>query len=583
MSLIRQNQLVLADFCYSNRLFYLTSFYIYIIMIVCCGNFLKFRILRIPHHKKSKIIINKKEVLYLVEKIWIYILVGVLALIVGGIVGYFIGYMLRKKYAEKTIGSAEKEAERIVADAVKAGEARRKEMIVEAKEDILKAKTEADRENKERRQEILRLENKALAKEETLERKIENFERKEETLNRKIKENEKLGEEIEQIKQSQLAKLEEISGYTTETAKAELVSKIETEAKREAAVRLAQIESELHDTADTKAKNIISLAIQRLASDQVSETTVSVVPLPSDEMKGRIIGREGRNIHKIETLTGVDLIIDDTPEAITLSCFDPIRREIARITLERLISDGRIHPSRIEETVEKARREVELSIKQAGEKAAFDTGVNGLHPDLIRFLGRLKYRTSYGQNVLTHSIEVAYLAGIMANELGVDSVLARRAGLLHDIGKALTQEVEGSHIQLGVEIARKFKENKDVIHAIEAHHGDVEPQTTIAVLVQAADAISAARPGARREDLDSYIKRLQKLEEISNSFPGVEKSYAIQAGREIRIMVKPEQIGDDQMIVVARDIANKIESELEYPGQIKVNVIRESRVAEYAK
>ena len=456
-------------------------------------------------------------------------------------------------------------------------------MIVEAKEDILKAKTEADRENKERRQELLRLENKALAKEETLERKIENFERKDEALSRKIKENEKLREEIEQIKQAQLTRLEEISGYTAETAKAELVSKIETEAKREAAAKLAQIESDLHNEADTKAKNIISLAIQRLASDQVSETTVSVVPLPSDEMKGRIIGREGRNIHKIETLTGVDLIIDDTPEAITLSCFDPIRREIARIALEKLISDGRIHPSRIEETVEKARREVEAAIKQAGEKAAFDTGVNGLHPDLVRFLGRLKYRTSYGQNVLAHSVEVAYLAGIMANELGVDSVLAKRAGLLHDIGKSLTQEVEGSHVQLGVEIARKFKENKGVLHAIEAHHGDVEPQTIIAVLVQAADAISAARPGARREDLDSYIKRLQRLEEISNSFPGVEKSYAIQAGREIRIMVKPEQVGDEQMIVIARDIAKKIESELEYPGQIKVNVIRESRVAEYAK
>ena len=511
-----------------------------------------------------------------------YIISAIIGIVAGVIAG-FVVYTVRKKTTDNYIDTKEKEAERIKDEAIKAGEAKCKEMTVEAKENILKMQTEADREYKERRQELVRLENKALAKEETLERKLENFERKDEALNKKIRENEKLQAEIEQIKADQLAKLEEISGYTSESAKAELVSKIETEAKREAAVKLAQIESDLHDTADEKAKNIISLAIQRLASDQVSETTVSVVPLPSDEMKGRIIGREGRNIHKIETLTGVDLIIDDTPEAITLSCFDPIRREIARITLERLISDGRIHPSRIEETVEKARREVEASIKQAGEKAAFETGVNGLHPDLVRFLGRLKYRTSYGQNVLTHSVEVAYLAGIMANELGLDSVLARRAGLLHDIGKALTQEVEGSHIQLGVEIARKFKENKDVIHAIEAHHGDVEAQTIIAVLVQAADAISAARPGARREDLDSYIKRLQKLEEISNSFPGVDKSYAIQAGREIRIMVKPEMVGDEQMIVVARDIANKIESELEYPGQIKVNVIRESRVAEYAK
>jgi ribonuclease Y len=456
-------------------------------------------------------------------------------------------------------------------------------MVVEAKEDILRAKTEAERENKERRQEILRLENKALAKEEVLEKKIENFERKDELLNKKIRENEKIQEEIEKVKADQLAKLEEICGYTADAAKTELITKIETEAKREAAVKLSQIETELHDTADERAKNIISLAIQRLASDQVSETTVSVVPLPNDEMKGRIIGREGRNIHKIETLTGVDLIIDDTPEAITLSCFDPIRREVARLVLEKLISDGRIHPSRIEETVEKAQREVELTIKQAGEKAAFDLGVNGLHPELIKFLGRLKYRTSYGQNVLTHSVEVAYLAGAMANELGLDSTLAKRAGLLHDIGKALTHEVEGSHIQLGVEIARKFKENKDVIHAIEAHHGDIEAQSIIAVLIQAADAISAARPGARREDLESYIKRLKKLEEISCSFPGVDKSFAIQAGREIRVMVKPEQVGDDQMIVVARDIARKIEQELEYPGQIKVNVIRESRYAELAK
>ena len=517
--------------------------------------------------------------------------IGVICLVLGTVAGYIFGdkngfkkgYQNRLEIGEKAIGSAEKEAERIVAEAAKKGEAKYKEMVVEAKEDILRAKTEAERENKERRQEILRLENKALAKEEVLEKKIENFERKDELLNKKIRENEKIQEEIEKVKADQLAKLEEICGYTAEAAKTELITKIETEAKREAAVKLSQIETELHDTADERAKNIISLAIQRLASDQVSETTVSVVPLPNDEMKGRIIGREGRNIHKIETLTGVDLIIDDTPEAITLSCFDPIRREVARLVLEKLISDGRIHPSRIEETVEKAQREVELTIKQAGEKAAFDLGVNGLHPELIKFLGRLKYRTSYGQNVLTHSVEVAYLAGAMANELGLDSTLAKRAGLLHDIGKALTHEVEGSHIQLGVEIARKFKENKDVIHAIEAHHGDIEAQSIIAVLIQAADAISAARPGARREDLESYIKRLKKLEEISCSFPGVDKSFAIQAGREIRVMVKPEQVGDDQMIVVARDIARKIEQELEYPGQIKVNVIRESRYAELAK
>ena len=511
------------------------------------------------------------------------VLIAVGAAVLGIVLGFVIGYLTRKKSAERKIGSAESEAKRIVEDAVKSAEAKKKEMIVEAKEDILKAKTEADRENKERRQEIIRLENRTLAKEETLDRKIENVERKEESLNKKIKENETAREEIELIKSKQLDRLEEISGYTAESAKQELVSMIESDARRDAAVKLAQIESELKDEADDKARNIISLAIQRIASDHVSENTVSVVTIPSDDMKGRIIGREGRNIHKIETLTGVDLIIDDTPEAITVSCFDPIRREIAKLALEKLIADGRIHPTRIEETVEKARKEIEAQIKQAGEQATFKTGVNGIHPDLIKFLGRLKYRTSYGQNVLEHSMEVAYIAGIMASELGVDVVLAKRAGLLHDIGKALTQEVEGSHVQLGVELAKKFKENKEVIHAIEAHHGDVEPRTVIAVLVQAADAISAARPGARREDLESYIKRLQKLEEISNSFSGVEKSYAVQAGREIRIMVKPEKVKDDQMAVIARDIAARIEGELEYPGQIKVNVIRESRATDYAK
>ena len=511
------------------------------------------------------------------------ILIAVGTAVLGIVLGFVIGYLTRKKSAERKIVSAESEAKRIVDDAVKAAEAKKKEMIVEAKEDILKAKTEADRENKERRQEIIRLENRTLAKEETLDRKIENVERKEESLNKKIRENETAREEIELIKSKQLDRLEEISGYTAEAAKTELVTMIESDARRDAAVRLAQIEAELKDEADEKARNIISLAIQRVATDHVSENTVSVVTIPNDDMKGRIIGREGRNIHKIETLTGVDLIIDDTPEAITVSCFDPIRREIAKLSLEKLIADGRIHPTRIEETVEKARKEIEAQIKQAGEQATFKTGVNGIHPDLIKFLGRLKYRTSYGQNVLEHSMEVSYIAGIMASELGVDTVLAKRAGLLHDIGKALTQEVEGSHVQLGVELAKKFKENKEVIHAIEAHHGDVEPQTVIAVLVQAADAISAARPGARREDLESYIKRLQKLEEISNAFSGVEKSYAVQAGREIRIMVKPEKVKDDQMAVIARDIAAKIEGELEYPGQIKVNVIRESRATDYAK
>ena len=493
------------------------------------------------------------------------------------------GYEKRKTEAESMIGSAEQEAKRIIERAKKEGENKKKEMLVEAREEILKSKQESERENKERRQEVIRLENRAIAKEETLDKKIENYERKEEALNKKIKENKQLTEEITAIKNEQQKKLEEISGYTKETAKAEIVEQIESEARREAALRIIDIEQELKEEADKKASEIISIAIQRMSSEQVADATVSVVTLPSDEMKGRIIGREGRNIHKIETLTGCDLIVDDTPEAITLSCFDPIRRDIAKRTLEKLISDGRIHPTRIEEMVEKAEKEVDNEIKEAGEQALIESGVNTLGPELTKILGRLKYRTSYGQNVLAHSIEVAKLAGIMASELGVDPALAQRAGLLHDIGKALTQEVEGSHVELGVELCKRFKENKEVIHAIEAHHGDVEAQTVVAVLVAAADALSAARPGARREDLENYIKRLQRLEEIANTYPGVEKSYAMQAGREIRIMVKPDAVTDEQIIIVARDIVKRIEDELEYPGQIKVNVIRESRATEYAK
>lgn len=512
-----------------------------------------------------------------------YILTGAAALVVGILFGVVLGIAYRKKVTEAKIGSAEEQAKKIVDEGIKTAETKKKEALIEAKEEILRNKNETERELKERRNEVSRLERRAVSREEALERKMDSLEKKDEQLNRKIKENDELKEQLEELKEQQQKKLEEIAGISAADAKRELVQRIEDDVKHEAAQKIIEIESQLKDEADEKARNIISLAIQRCAADHVSETTVSVVPLPNDDMKGRIIGREGRNIRAIETLTGVDLIIDDTPEAITLSGFDPIRREIARISLEKLISDGRIHPARIEEMVEKARKEVDNTIKQAGEKAVFETGIRGINNELVKLLGRLKYRTSYGQNVLQHSIEVAHLSGMIADEIGADSILAKRAGLLHDIGKVLTQEVEGSHVQIGVDLARKYKENKDVIHAIEAHHNDVEPRTVIAMIVQAADAISAARPGARREDLENYIKRLQKLEEIANSFNGVEKSYAIQAGREVRIMVKPNEINDDQMVLVARDIVKKIEESLEYPGQIKIHVIRESRAIEYAK
>ena len=503
--------------------------------------------------------------------------------LVALVVGVLIGVAYRKKVAEAEIGSAEAQAKKIVEEGEKIAETKKKEALLEAKEEILKQKNDSERELKERRKEISKMENRVASREEALDRKLENLDKKEDTLNKKIKENTERGEELDALKATELELLQKISGYTAQEAKAELLSRIEEEVKHEAAMKIVEIESQLKDEADAKAREIVALAIQRCAADHVSETTVSVVTLPNDDMKGRIIGREGRNIRTIETMTGVDLIIDDTPEAITLSCFDPVRREVARIALEKLISDGRIHPARIEEMVEKAKREVDNAIKQAGDKAIFETGIHGIAPELVRLLGRLRYRTSYGQNVLTHSIEVAFLSGIIADELGVDSTLAKRAGLLHDIGKALTSELEGSHVQLGIDIAKKHKENKDVLHAIEAHHGDVEPRTIVAMIVQAADAISAARPGARREDLENYIKRLQKLEEIATSFDGVEKSFAIQAGREIRIMVKPEEVNDDQMVLVARDIVKKIEAELEYPGQIKINVIRESRAVDYAK
>ena len=499
------------------------------------------------------------------------------------IIGALVGFIIRKKIGEAKIGSAEIESKRILDEAKADAESAKKTALLEAKEGIMSQRNEFEREMKERRAEANRLENRLNKKEENLDKKTDQLEKKNEQLDRKIKENEALKEKIEEALLEQQKKLEEISGVTAEEAKEELIGRVESEVKHELAQRLDELETQFKEEADEKAKNILSLAIQRYASDHVSEATVSSVALPSEDMKGRIIGREGRNIQKIETLTGVELIIDDTPETITLSGFDPVRREVARIALERLISDGRIHPARIEEMVEKAQKEVELSVKQAGERATFEVGIHGINAELVRLLGRLKYRTSYGQNVLKHSIEVAFLAGMMADELGVDSNAAKRAGLLHDIGKAFPHDVEGSHVEIGVNAAKKYKESREVVHAIEAHHNDVEPKSIIAVLVQAADAISAARPGARREDMENYIKRLEKLEEIAKSFDGVDKAFAIQAGREVRVMVKPEEINDEGMKIVAREMAAKIQAEMKYPGQIKVNLIRESRATDYAK
>lgn len=514
---------------------------------------------------------------------WLAIVLIIVAIVASLAVGVYLGIQRRKQVAEKAIGSAETEANRIVSEAIKSAEAKKKEFLLEGKDELHRLRNENEKEISDRRKEVQRQERRIQQKEETLDRKMDNLEKKENNYQRKQKEVEQKLQEVEQVKKSQFEMLERISGYTADQAKDYLLQQLDTELDHEKSVKILEYEEKLKEESDKRARNIISLAIQRLAADQVSDATVSVVSLPNDDMKGRIIGREGRNIRTIETLTGVDLIIDDTPEAITISSFEPVRREIARVALEKLISDGRIHPARIEETVEKARREVEATIKAEGERTVVELGVNNIHPELVKLLGRLKYRTSYGQNVLKHSIEVAYISGMIASELGLNPTVAKRAGLLHDIGKALDHEMEGSHIQLGVEVARKYKESDAVIHAIHAHHGDVEAKTVVACIVQAADAISAARPGARRENIENYIKRLQQLEEVGKSFPGVDSCFAIQAGREIRVMVKPEQINDDKMAPLAREISKKIEQELEYPGQIKVNIIRESRVSDYAK
>ena len=513
--------------------------------------------------------------------------IEILIVVITGVVclalGILCGNLIRKRVGEAKIGSAELKAKELVEEGEKQAETAKKEALLSAKEEIMRQKNEMEQEIKERRAEVSRTETRIAKKEENLDKKSEQLDKKSEQLDRKLKECDTAREQIDETLAEQKRTLERVSGYTAEQAKAELVSGLEEEIRHEQAQRIVELEAQYREEADEKACRIMALAIQRCAGDFVAESTISSVVLPSEEMKGRIIGREGRNIQKLETLTGVELIIDDTPEVITISGFDPIRREVARLALEKLIADGRIHPTRIEEMVEKAKKDVDAAIKQAGERATFEVNIHGINPDLVRLLGRLRYRTSYGQNVLQHSIEVAILAGIMAEELGVDPVLARRAGLLHDIGKAFPYDVEGSHVQIGVNAAKKYKEGRDVVHAIEAHHGDVEPQTVIAVLVQAADAISAARPGARREDMENYIKRLEKLEEIAESFTGIEKAFAIQAGRELRVMVRPDSVHDEDMPLIARQMAEKIQEEVKYPGQIKINLIRESRATDYAK
>ena len=509
--------------------------------------------------------------------------IDIISILLGIAVGIIAGYFVRKNIYESKIGQANSEADRIIKQAEDDSKRIHKEKLLEAQEEIHKLRTESERENKERRSDLQKFERRVIKKEEILDKKLQNLEQKETSLGDKLKNVAKKEEEIEAIKTQQLEKLESISGITSDKAKEIILTNAERDVRREMSIMIKEIESQAKEEAEKKSREIIGYAIQKCAADHVAETTVTVVNLPNDEMKGRIIGREGRNIRTLETLTGIDLIIDDTPEAVILSGFDPIRREVARIALEKLIADGRIHPARIEEMVDKARKEVENIIKEYGEQAAFETGVHGLHPELVKLLGRLNYRTSYGQNVLKHSIEVAHIAGIMAAEIGADIRLAKRAGLLHDIGKAVDHEMEGTHVEIGMDLLKRYKESKEVIHAMSTHHGDYEPQTIEAVLVTAADAISAARPGARRETLEAYIRRLEKLEEIANSYEGVDKSFAIQAGREIRIMVKPENVSDEDIHLLARDMTKRIEDELEYPGQIKVSIIRETRAIEYAK